>query len=110
MSTADEQGEADMEVNGALKRKAPSGTSPSAKRVLLDVEMKQEERQDQDQGKDADVELDLVSEERMVSEADVGIAAYVNESLIPINGGIIKHRYVLLRAIGGIAADLPFSQ
>lgn len=94
MSSIDEQDEADVNENGVLKHKAPSGNSPIAKRMHIDTVSEQEERQDQEQDVDVGL-LDLTEEERMVSETDVGIAAYVNESLVPISGGIIKHRYVL---------------
>lgn len=66
------------------KHEAPTGNSPALKRVHLAPET----HSGLDGGDSGD------EKSKIVSEADVGITAYVNETLVPISGGIIKQRCV----------------
>jgi hypothetical protein len=91
MSSLDQQGLQDgimEDRDGTTKREAPSGNSPVLKRAHLESESVLPASSKEAEGANAEEE----GEEKIVSETDVGIAAYVNESLIPITGGIIKQR------------------
>lgn len=84
-----------VEQSGPEKRELSPESSPPAKRVHLVGGVKPEwqisgvMREDEEMIGEEEVE-----EEKVVTEADVGISAYVNESLVAIKGGIIKHRRV----------------
>lgn len=73
---------------GPSKRRLSSGSYPPTKRVQMEAK---EESSDKKEAEGVITD----EEEKMVTEADVGISAYVNDSLIPISGGIIKHRCVI---------------
>jgi hypothetical protein len=75
------------------KRKASTERSPPAKRVHLDESL-ESTKQEIDVEEEAEEMNGVEGEVKVVTEADVGISAYVNDSLIPIKGGIIKHRCV----------------
>ena len=63
----------------------PVEESPVAKRVHLEAQSTEERsRKEENEGEKAAT--------KVVSEADVGIVAYVNGSLAPIRGGTIKQR------------------
>lgn len=88
MSSQEQQEDREEEQNISLKHGAPSGNSPILKKIHLD--------DDDDEVKPESAEVMHAkgpdTKGKIVSEADVGIVAYVNESLVPVSGGIIKQR------------------